>query len=365
MIPRRVAHVLKYFPKFSETFIASELAELQQRGVQVRILAFREPKVPLRHRFIAEAGLDRVTTYGAHTFDDAVEQFKPDLIHAHFANESTAEARRLAAKFALPFTFTAHGSDIYRDPPADFADRVRVCAGLITVSWANARYIARRFDVPLARIEVISSGVDTSLFRPLRDGDNLAKSFNSNADEMPPLIVCVARYEPVKNLVLLLRACAILRDRGVTFRCVIVGEGTSRETIESARIELGLDRMVEFAGAADRSQVIQFLQDASIAVLTSDREGLPVSLMEAGACGVPVVATSVGGVPELVEHEVTGLLTPPGDAASFADNVERLLLDQDLRRRMGRAARRRIEEQFSLRQQIDRMLDLWSGCVTY
>src|ERR1035441_4100793 len=80
MIPRRVAYVVKYFPKFSETFIASELVELQRRDIQVCILAFREPTVALRHDFITDAGLDRATAYGVEKFDDVLEKFRPDLI---------------------------------------------------------------------------------------------------------------------------------------------------------------------------------------------------------------------------------------------------------------------------------------------
>jgi len=362
MIPRRVVYVVKYFAKFSETFIASELVELQRREIEVRILALHKPEAQLRHSFITDAGLDRATTY-VEKFDDVLEKFRPDLIHAHFATEATTEARRLAARFAVPFTFTAHGYDIYSKPPSDFRDRVCASAGLVTVSQANARYISNNFDVPLDRIDIIAPGVDTSRFRPRRVGDDFPESFNANGVAVSPLIVCVARYHPVKNLVLLLRACSILKDRGVDFRCVMIGEGSEREAIESVQMELGLDKVVELAGAAEQNQVIGFLQRATISVLTSDREGMPVSLMESGACEVPVVATSVGGVPELIEHEVTGLLTPPGDAESFANCAQRLLSDRDLRRRMGTAARRRIEEKFSLPRQMDRMLDMWSRCV--
>ncbi|HVN27821.1 MAG TPA: hypothetical protein VMT64_05010, partial [Candidatus Binataceae bacterium] len=95
-IPRRIAYVLKYFPKFSETFVASELAELRRREVEIRVLAIREPKVALRHRFIEAAGLDRITIYGAESFDKVIEEFEPELLHAHFATDATTEARRLA-----------------------------------------------------------------------------------------------------------------------------------------------------------------------------------------------------------------------------------------------------------------------------
>jgi len=356
-VPQRLVYVVKKFPKFSETFIASELVELQRRNVQFRVLALCEPEVALRHRFIREACLERATTYGAENFDRMVEEFRPELLHAHFASEATAHARRLAHKFALPFTFTAHGYDIYRDPPADFRDRARGSAALITVSMANARYISRTFRIPLDRIQVIPSGVDMSRFRPalmrkIADESQASSSFAR--------IACVARYEPAKNLELLVQACAILRDRGVRFHCVLAGEGDARKSIEKTVAELELCEIVELKGAIDHDEVIELFQTASVAVLSSNREGMPVSLMEAGACGIPVVATSVGGVPELIEHEITGFLSPPGEAQSLADNIERLLMDPELRARMGDAARRRIEEKFSLKRQVDKMLKLWS-----
>jgi len=353
-VPRRIVYVVKKFPKFSETFVASELVELQRRNIQCRVLALYEPEVALRHRFIREAGLERVTTYGAEKFDCIVEDFKPELMHAHFATEATAHARLLARKFALPFTFTAHGSDIYRDPPADFRERALDSGALITVSMANASYISRTFEVPLDRIHIIPSGVDTSRFRPSSTACDLR-----NLGE-PVLIACVARYESVKNLDLVVQACAILRDRGVRFRCILAGEGGARKSIEKTVAECELCEIVELKGAIDHDEVIELFQTASVAVLSSNREGMPVSLMEAGACGIPVVATSVGGVPELIEHEITGFLSPPGEAQSLADNIERLLMDAELRAKMGDAARRRIEERFSLKRQVDNLLKLWS-----
>jgi glycosyltransferase involved in cell wall biosynthesis len=95
-------------------------------------------------------------------------------------------------------------------------------------------------------------------------------------------------------------------------------------------------------------------------VLTSENEGMPVSLMEAAACGVPAVATAVGGVPELVEHGVTGLLAPAGAATAFADALQSLLLDSAWRAKLGALARQRVLERFSLSRQVDALLDLWS-----
>ena len=120
---------------------------------------------------------------------------------------------------------------------------------------------------------------------------------------------------------------------------------------------------MELPGAAVQGQIVQWWQRATLAVLTSESEGMPVSLMEAAACGVPAVATAVGGIPELVAHEVTGLLTPPGNPQLLADALERLLGDPTLAARLGAAARHRVQSYFSLTRQVDRLLALWSGML--
>ena len=180
----------------------------------------------------------------------------------------------------------------------------------------------------------------------------------------PPHVVCVARLRPVKNLGLLLEACASLRARGVQFRCALIGDGPCRDELEAIRARLGLARVVELAGAAEQAEVLAWWQRATVAVLTSESEGMPVSLMEAAACGVPAVAVAVGGIPELIDDGVTGFLTPPGDAGKLAAALERLLCDPDLVARLGAAARRRVKERFSLTGQVNRLLALWAELVS-
>jgi type III pantothenate kinase len=124
-----------------------------------------------------------------------------------------------------------------------------------------------------------------------------------------------------------------------------------------------LEDTVHFAGAQDHAQVLAWWQRAHVAVLTSENEGMPVSLMEAAACGVPAVASAVGGIPELVQHGVTGLLTPPGDAPALADALQELLEDRPRAAAMGRAARARVEQYFSLSRQVDALLNVWSEAI--
>ncbi len=355
MIVSRVGYILKIFPKLSETFIACELAELRRRGIELRIFSLLPPRDELRHDIIRSAGLQEVTSYDAADFGRILREFQPQLLHAHFATESTALAQQLAREHAIPFTFTSHGYDIYRKPPADFAARAAAAGAVITVSEANAAYIAQTFGVNRSHIRVIPCGVDTTRFYP-----NGAVPHTG-----PPVILAVARLVAVKNLSLLLKGCALLRNQDLNFRCVIVGEGEGacRADLERLRSELGLQDLVEMPGVADQDTVRKLWQTATVGVLTSTSEGMPVSLMEAAACGVPVVATAVGGVPELVLDGVTGLLAPSGNPEVLARALQWVLLDPDLRTRMSLAARRRAEQHFSVARQVDQLTAVWSDIL--
>lgn len=351
MTLRRVAYVVNVFPKLSETFIAAELAELCRRHVEVRVLSLRQPAEKMRHEIVTRAGLIERTVHEPREFLATLREFRPEVLHAHFATEPTSMARQLAAELGVRFTFTAHGYDVYRRPPPDFAARAAAAGAVVTVSEANACHITKSFGVPPDHIRVIPCGVDTDQFRAQGERPK------------PPHVVCVARLNPVKNLGLLLEACAILKTRKVSFRCVVVGDGPCRIELETTRTQLGLENTVEFVGAAQQSGVLKWWRRATVGVLTSESEGMPVSLMEAAACGVPVVATAVGGVPELVLDGVTGLLTQPGDSLGLAVALERLLRDPETAARMGAAARRRAEEHFSVRRQVDQLSEVWAGVV--
>src|ERR1043166_1852996 len=111
MTLRRIAHVLANFPQLLETFIANELAELRRRGVEVRVLSLLPPRSELHHKIIASEGLDKIVYYNPADFRAVVKDFRPQLLHAHFATEATAAAIELAIEQEIPFSFTVHGYD--------------------------------------------------------------------------------------------------------------------------------------------------------------------------------------------------------------------------------------------------------------
>jgi len=167
----------------------------------------------------------------------------------------------------------------------------------------------------------------------------------------------------VKNLSLLLEVCALLRKRSVHFRCILAGDGPLHSRLIQERAHHRLEEWVEMPGAVSQSQVCRYWQQAALGILTSNHEGMPVCLMEAAACGIPVVATAVGGIPELVQDGVTGLLCNPGDAADIANALQSLLCNDRVRMRMGNDARLRAEQRFSVERQVDDLQKVWQRAL--
>jgi glycosyltransferase involved in cell wall biosynthesis len=167
-------------------------------------------------------------------------------------------------------------------------------------------------------------------------------------------LVSVGRLVEKKGYSDLLLALSGLKRSGHVFECRIYGDGPAHRALVALRDRLGLSAEVEFAGERGRDEIIKALHDAGVFLLTpivardGDRDGIPNVLVEAMACGVPVVTTSVGGITELVEHEVNGLLTEPGDVADIERQVARLLQNPALRHDLGLAARRTVESRYDV-----------------
>ena len=268
-----------------------------------------------------------------------IRRHRPDIVHAHSAKAGILG--RLAAWFGrVPVRMlTVHGwSFTPYSPPARWLyvwlerlARPVTDAVVCPAHAVRATGLAER-TCEDDRTVVIHNAVEVGGFA------------RSTHPPGPPLVVSVGRLAFPKDFATLVRSIAMVEPRAL--RTAIVGDGPQRIELEQQIATLGVQDGVRLLGTRD--DVPALLAEAGIFVLSSRSEGLPMSVIEAMAAGLPVVATAVGGIPELVEHERTGILVPPGDARALAAALSRLAGDAGLRQRMGEAGRARAEEHFDV-----------------
>lgn len=287
--------------------------------------------------------------------------FEPDIVHTHMAKAGTigrvavASSRRRARTV---HTFHGHVLEGYFSPLAErtFLAVERLLASrtdaLVTISPGLRDQLLELGIGTEEKFRVIPLGFDLSAFfavsRPtgvLREAVGLAPD--------APLLVSVGRLVPIKNHELLIGVVEQLP--GV--HCAIVGDGERRAALTAEVRARRLQDRVHFLGW--RRDLPDLLADADVAVLTSANEGTPVSLIEASAAGVPVVATEVGGVSFVVRPGATGRLVPSGDGRAFADAVRALLADPALRRRLGQAGREHVRARFGSAELVGRIGSLY------
>lgn len=263
---------------------------------------------------------------------------RPDIVHANSSKAGVLGRLAAALSGVSIRIFTVHGwafaahsavaSALYLR--AERMMRPLTTATICVAESERASGVASRACNPKRTI-VIRNGVDANAPVPIR------------ADGAVATIVAVGRLQQPKDPLTLVRALHRLR---AGFSAVIVGDGPERASLEAEIRRLGLHETVVLAG--DRDDVAAVLARADVFVLSSTSEGLPLSILEAMAAGLPVVASSVGGVPEAVKDGVTGLLVPPRDPVRLAAALERLLVDPALRHRLGSHGHDRVREHFGL-----------------
>jgi len=285
-----------------------------------------------------------------HRFDEVLAEERPDVVHAYGFRMSVLA--RLRASAISPRPAFVHGirglhltDDENPDGPSAVLARAleRLLAGRVDCYMANSQgavdYLSSK-GLPRERFVVVRNGIDAER-RP------------ASRAPREPLVACVASLRPVKRISDLVVALGILRNRGVPFTCAVAGGGPLAATLERESRARGLADRVTFLGRIDEEAVAALLDRCRLLVLPSRWEGMPVSVMEAMAAAVPVVAYDVPGVRELVRHDATGLLAPSGDTGALAASIEQLLGDSVRAARLGAAGRERIRREFTLDAQVE------------
>lgn len=290
-----------------------------------------------------------------------VEQRGIDHVHAHFLHHPATAAWIIARLAGTPFSITVHADDLFLGPGL-FQEKLADARFVATISRFNAAYIRERCR-RIRRLEVLHCGVDVLEF-PFRTRNRVRR------------LLCVARLEPKKGHHTLLAAFArLLRDHP-ELSLKVVGDGHERESLEKLARRLGVARAVRFTGALRSDEVRKTLAEADAFVLSARAtprpslkaghlDGIPVALMEAMASGLPVVATNVSGIPELVIDGTTGLLVPPDDPLALAFAIDRVVRDETLHAELAGRARAFVEREFNADVQATRLATIFAETMAH
>jgi len=397
----RVAYILRFYP----TFVANEVAELSREGVEV-ILFFPFPLSVVRRsiwskilsggqrnmakayflpeslrslKFLGSLLLANlyflifhfskymaVVWYSMRLLNimrtriggivlsayyaKIMEKQNVTHIHSHFAQSNTLIAMLISHLTDIPFSFTAHAKDIFLASDRALLRREIVSAKFaVTISTYNKEYLVSLFDEGIrSKIRVIHCGISIRKFAP---------GSPKMREEGTTILSVASGLVEKKGILYLIEACRILKDRGHTFRCLIVGQdedGTKKREYEDLIERIHLEGVVSMMGLVPQEKLIPLYQASTMFVLPSivdrdgDRDGVPVSLMEAMAAELPVISTHISGIPELIEDEVTGLLVNQRDPELLADAMERIMNDDRLKKKLGENGRKKVIEEFDI-----------------
>lgn len=389
---RPVAYIMSRYPKLSETFILREMLQLKALGQPLLILPLRKTREPVQHpevldlsgwvhytsflsfRIVWDNLFFLVTSPGryfsvlirslwetrrsANLFFGAVAYFPKSVhfarlcrskdavhVHAHFATHPALAAYVISSLTGLEYSFTAHAHDIFvrTDMLPEKAQKARF---VVAISEFNRRYLLK-----------LCSGLDPNKILVIRCGVDVDRyPFIERPPARPLRLLQVGTLQPYKGTCHLIEACGQLKKAGIDFRCRIVGEGPERANLESLIQSQDLEGQVRLLGACSGQEVLRELGWAHVFVLPSvvasdnQMEGIPVALMEAMATGLPVICTSISGIPELIDDGQSGLLVSPGDSRALARAISALSEDFELCKEMGVRGRQKVEDKFNLKK---------------
>ncbi|HYY06565.1 MAG TPA: glycosyltransferase [Candidatus Limnocylindria bacterium] len=398
-----LVYVNRRFPKVSETFVLEEMRELRRQGETVTSLSISPPYqdeplhpgaeelalgtayVPegLRRFFVLTAAALRTLSTSPRRAapalwwsllwaarDRTIEHLKrfgeaaylrrrvprsAEHIHAQFAHSPASVALILARLTGLPFSFTGHAKDIFE----------LVSPRLLQDKMAEARFVVAVCEYARRHLECVARREDRSKIVVVRNGIDRARFTRRRAEPTGvPLVLSVSRLVEKKGLDTLVEACADLAERGLEFRCEIVGDGPGRARLEEKAETLRVTDRFSIAGHRDHDAVREMYERAAVFALpckrtrSGNQDALPVAIVEALSVGVPVVTTAIAGIPEIVRDGKSGLLVEPRDHRGLAEAIRRALSDGELRTRLADGGARAAEP-FALADCVQRLRGLF------
>jgi colanic acid/amylovoran biosynthesis glycosyltransferase len=390
-----LAYLFQRFPSFTQTFCYREIVGLRRQGLSPAIFAVRRPMdEPAQDWDAAIAGqveylpgdeqvvreMDRAAHKGKLPASAAREigawgrktdflrlyqaaYLGPRLqalgvrhLHAHFAGLAARTAYWIERFFGISFSFTAHANDIFAPKPFEISlgELIGAARAVVTVSDFGVRFLREKYPGDAAKIHRVYNGIDLERFP--------RAEFNVR----PAAIVSIGRLIEKKGFHDLVEACRVLGERGVEFRCEIIGEGPLERALHEQITAAGLTTVVTLTGPLPQGEVLKRLARGALFVLPcivevgGGMDNLPTVVMEAMAAGLPVVSTALAGVPEMVQEGVTGFLVPERQPVALADALRRLLADPALARSLGEAGHERAAQLFAIEKSARALRNLFA-----
>lgn len=352
------AYLFERFPSFVQTFVYREASEMVRQGMAPLLVSVRHPddsddvaaKLGLDVFYLPEEKLlrgevdawraARQLSWQAHRAipqhrheADAQRMFEaiwlePVLrergvthVHAHFGGLAARTAWWLRRLFGFTYSFTGHANDIFcaTEFPVSNAELAREARLIVTETDYARRWMEEHHRFTRGKVFRVFNGIDFEGFLPRQEPGKI------------PRILSVGRYVEKKGFDVLIDACALLRERGIVFRCEIIGGGPLEAALSAQRTSLALEEQVQLLGPRSQKEIREELAAAQLFVLACqpDREGgsdnLPTVIAEAMIAGVPVISTPLAGIPEMIADGVEGLLVPIRDPRKLADAIAELL----------------------------------------
>jgi colanic acid/amylovoran biosynthesis glycosyltransferase len=384
-LPRRedgftFAYLCERLPSFVQTFVYREIEEMARFGMKPFVASIRRPDDPpemavamstpvfylpegaeIRTKIDKDRELGRlhfklhraIPKYRGES--DSQRMFEaawlgPILeaagirhVHAHFGGLAARTAWWLRKLFGFTYSFTGHANDIFceNDFPVSNEKLVRNAKFVATETDYSRRWLEEKYPFARGKIFRVFNGIRMDGLPEARPAEGV------------PRIVSVGRYVEKKGFPTLIEACAILKKKGVSFECEIIGGGELEGPLAAQIAKLELGECVKLLGPRAQSEVRERIAAARVFALACQKErdggsdNLPTVIMEAMAIGVPCISTRLAGVPEMIDDNDTGLLTEVNDVQAFAEALEKLLVDAPLARHMGAVGARRAREKFS------------------
>jgi glycosyltransferase involved in cell wall biosynthesis len=383
------------------SFVFDEVVRLAKRGLNVSVARFRFEgnarvysvsfydtrrsqtlKLPLRLNRLAfypfgalprsPSSLYTELLYSEHV-EDLIKKLELNLLHAHFAYPEgwTAYLAKVGLRQHIPLVVTSHGYDILVEPSIGYGIRLNKRYDVLVkkvLNAADAIIVASKavfneaasLVKDVGKIHLIPNGVDTKRFNPALNGNIIRERF---AIEDKQVIFALRHHRPVYGISYLLLAAKLILDKRKDAAFIIGGDGPLLDYHKMLTRRLGISSYVFFTGRIPREEVPLYYAASDVVVVPSLQEAWGLVATEAMACGKPVVASRVGGLPDQVIDGYNGFLVPPRDPRALADRILYLLENPSEARRMGLNGRRLAEERFNIEKRVDKIVKLYKEIV--